>query len=82
MFFGNVERLRVAVTFEKEVNSFDTLTTMLGVDVEFLIASATVVKKLLVAPESVIFDSVLSGEVSYGIYLQLKLVYCKSITKF
>ena len=64
-------RLRVAVLFEIEVYPFSALTSMFGAVVEFVTASAAVVRKLLVVPESSITDSVFVREVEIHDLLSL-----------
>ena len=60
--FSKNDRLRASDTFEKEVDPFAALTTVIGSEVEFLITSAVVVRKFLAVPElamsNSVFDSV------------------------
>ena len=47
---GEDDKLRAADTFEIEIDPFPTVTAIIGVEFEFLIATAVVVRKLMVVP--------------------------------
>ena len=81
-FFGDDNRLNVASSFEKEVDPFATSTTIIGAEVEFLIASAVAVRKFPLLLELAMTNSIFDRAGETHDFLVLKPFYFKNETHF